>query len=158
MPSAEASRRNLEKALASPRFHRPLPLRSPQESRVIKRLAWQWFTDEEPRCPLRELARLLGVSQAYIQKLVRQFKVNPPKQLERTLRGYGGFSVSASGQMQRPRVRILATFEELQEAREQSERMRLRGLLRPLCARSLRFCLARSKSSRQRGLFQLFWP
>ena len=59
-----------------------------------------------------------------------QFKVNPPKQLERTVRGYGGFSVSASGQMQKPRVRILTTFDELREAQEQSERMRERGYLR----------------------------
>ena len=85
---------------------------------------------EEPRCLLRELARLLGVSQAYVQKLVRQFTVNPPKQLERTVRGYGGFSVSVNGQLHKPRVRILATFEELREAQEQSDRMRERGYLR----------------------------
>jgi hypothetical protein len=130
MPSAEASRRNLEKAFTSPRFHRPLPWRSPRESHVIKRLAWQWFAGEEPRCPLRELARLLGVSQAYIQKLVRQFKVNPPRELMRVVRGYGGFSVSASGRFQKPRVLILTTFGEFQEVREQSERMRERGYLR----------------------------
>ena len=136
MPSIEASRRNLEKAKT--RWRPPRPWRSPHETRVIKCLAWQWFIGEKPRCSLRELARRLGVSQTYCQKLMRQFRASPPNDLELVVRGYGGPSISASGELQEPRVRILTTFEELREAQEQSERLRAGDLLRPAHARSQR--------------------
>jgi hypothetical protein len=141
MPSTEASRRNLDKAFASPRFHRPLPWRSPQETRVIKRLACQWFMGEEPRCPLRELARRLGVSQTYVQKLVRKFAADPNKILRQTgrlKRSCGMTSISANGRMQVPFERQLATFEQLNEAKHMSRKMRERGWLRSLASKETR--------------------
>jgi hypothetical protein len=131
MPSPETSRRNLEQARAQ--WRPPRPWRSPQETRVIKRLAWQWFMDEEPRCPLREIARRLGVSHTYVQKLVREFVANPNKMLRQTghlKRGYGMTSVSANGRMQVPFERRFATFEQLNEAQTMSRKMRERGWLR----------------------------
>ena len=107
----------------------PRPRHSPQETRLIKRLAWQWFIGEGPSCSLPDLARRLGVSQTYCQKLMRQFRSNPLSDLDLVLRGYGGLSISASGQLQEPRIRILTTFEELREAQEETKRMRERGYL-----------------------------
>jgi transcriptional regulator with XRE-family HTH domain len=88
---------------------------------------------EEPRCPLRELARRLGVSQTYIQKLVRGFAADPSKtlrQASRLVRGCGMASISANGRMQIPYERRSATFEQLNEAQQISRKMRERGWLR----------------------------
>ncbi len=111
MPSPEASRRNLEKAKAH--WRRPAPWRSERETRLIRRLAWQWRCNEGPRCSGRALARLLGVSHTYIQKLMREFA----RGISRRNRGDG-----------------LATFEqlrlELRYAQEETGKMRERGWLR----------------------------
>jgi hypothetical protein len=139
MPSPETSRRNLAQARA--KWRPPRPWRSPQETRVIKRLARQWFMDEEPRCPLRAIARRLGVSHTYVQKLVREFAEDPNTMLRQTgrpKRGYGMASVSASGRMQVPFERRSATFEQLNEAQAMSRKMRDRGWLRGPGFRSLR--------------------
>jgi hypothetical protein len=139
MPSPETSRRNLEKARA--KWRPPRPWRSTQESIVIKRLACQWFMDEEPRCSLRELARRLGVSHTYIQKLVREFAAEPSKMLSQTsrpVRGFGMASISANGRMQIPYERHSATFEQLDEAQAMSRKMRERGWLRSRSRRELR--------------------
>lgn len=50
---------------------------SDQETRVIRRLAWQWCRSQQPICSGREIARRLGVSHAYIQKVLREFAANP---------------------------------------------------------------------------------
>jgi hypothetical protein len=96
---------------------------------------------EEPRCPLREIARRLGVSHTYVQKLVREFATNPGKmsqELGRLVHVPGMVGVSANGRMQIPYERRSATFEQLNEAQEISRKMRERGWLRPAHARSQR--------------------
>lgn len=111
MPSTEASRRNLEKARA--KWRRPRPLRSAQESRVIKRLVWQWFIYRGPeKWSARAVGRRLGVSHTYIQKLVREF-VAVPSKIERMVR-------SAH----------LATFEQLSHAQEETRKQKMRAWLR----------------------------
>jgi hypothetical protein len=110
MPSPETSRRNLEKANAVRRP--PLPWRSLEETRLIKALAWQWFKLNEPRCGLRQIARHLGVSHAYVQKLVREFRADPRNVLQQQ-RAYGR-----------------GTFAEFQRARGETVRMREHGSLR----------------------------
>ncbi len=112
MPSLEASLRNLAKARA--KGHPPRPWRSSQETRVIKRLAWQWFTYRGPgKWSARAVGSRLGVSHTYIQKLVREFVADPSK-IERDVRG------------SHP-----ATFEQLSRAQEETRQQRERGWLRP---------------------------
>src|SRR5262249_28063839 len=111
MPSLEASLRNLAKARA--KWRPPRPWRSAQESRVIKRLVWQWFRYSGPgRWSVRALGRRLGVSHTYIQKLVREFAGDPGK-IDRLVRS----SHSAS-------------FEQLSQAQEETRKQRERGWLR----------------------------
>jgi len=78
MPSLEASLRNFAKARAN--WRPPRPWRSASESRVIKRLVWQWFDSKDPRkWSGRAVARWLGVTHTYVQKLVHQFAIDPTK-------------------------------------------------------------------------------
>ena len=113
MPSLEASLRNLVKARA--KWRPPRPWRSAQESRVIKRLVWQWFRYSGPgKWSVRTLGRRLGVSHTYIQKLVREFAVDPDK-IERLVRNSR-----------------LASFEQLRCAQEETSKQKERGWLRPL--------------------------
>ena len=96
---------------------------------------------EEPRCSLRGLARRLGVSHTYIQKLLREFATEPSKMLRQTarpVRGFGMASISANGRMQIPYESRSATFEQLNEAQAMSRKMRDRGWLRGPDSRSLR--------------------
>jgi hypothetical protein len=80
MPSYESSMRNLAKARA--RWRRPLLWRSNQESLMIRRFAFQWFTCRDPRRPSgRSWARQLGVSHTWVQKLAREFQADPSKML-----------------------------------------------------------------------------
>jgi hypothetical protein len=113
MPSPESSRLNLAKANARRPPGTPRPWRSEQESRVIRRRAWHWFTsDRGATCPARRLARLLGVSHTWIQKLIREFETDPSKIL-REVRTYGP-----------------ATLDDLRRAQEETVRDRQRGWLR----------------------------
>ena len=114
MPSLEASLRNFAKARA--KWHPPRPWRSYQETRIIKRLVWQWFTYRGPgKWSVRGLARWLDVSHTYIQKLVRQFRTD-------------------ASEMQREALRhTAATFEHLSRAREETRKEKERGWLRPPC-------------------------
>lgn len=113
MPSFEASLRNLEKARAA-WSHPPRPWRSAQESRLIKRLVWQWLISREPRkWSGRAVARWLGVTYTYIQKLVREFATNP-SQIERDAHRH-----------------FPATFEQLRRAQEETHKEKERGGLRP---------------------------
>jgi hypothetical protein len=95
MPSPEASRLNLENAKIYWRASRPW--RSKQETRV-----------REPRCSGRAIARKLGVSHTYIQKLRREFAANPTAMVDkasRVVRLPGGAMVSANGRMLLPECR-----------------------------------------------------
>ena len=111
MPSPETSRRNLQKARA--RWRQPRPWRSYQETRVITRLVWQWFKYQGPRKSSgRAVGRWLGVSHTYIQKLVREFAIDPSN-MQREERIYGP-----------------ATFERLRHAQEETRKEKERGWLR----------------------------
>jgi len=127
----EARLANIKKARAA-RKRAPLPWRSLAESRVIERLVWQWWLStkpssvpnsssssakggkgkEKPWAKYR-VARFLGVSHTWVNKLVRRFEADP----ERTRRRMTAFAP--------------ATFEKLREARAetlwQREHNRLRG-------------------------------
>jgi hypothetical protein len=101
MPSPESSRRNLEKARA--RWRAPLPWRSAQETRVIRLLVWQWFEYRGPgKWSARSVARRLGVTHTYIQKLVREFATNPIRIVREVRSSYP------------------ATFEQLSRAQEET--------------------------------------
>lgn len=98
MPSRESSLRNLEKARA--KWRRPRPWRSSQESQIIRRLVFQWFTCRDRSRPSgRDWARRLGISHTWLQKLVREFKADPGKmwQLQRT-KGDPKFAEFSRGQ------------------------------------------------------------
>jgi hypothetical protein len=111
MPSPESSRLNLQKARE--RWRRPRPWRSERESLVIRRRAWNWFTsDRGATCSARRLARVLGVSHTWIQKLIREFETDPSKIL-REVQIYGA-----------------ATLDDLRRAQEETHRDRERGWLR----------------------------
>jgi hypothetical protein len=76
MPSYESSMRNLERA--DQKFKPPRPWRSSQESEMIRRFAFQWFTCRDASRPSgRDWARQLGISHTWLQKLVRQFQADP---------------------------------------------------------------------------------
>lgn len=112
MPSREASLRNLEKARANWQ-HPPRPWRSPQETRVIKSLVWQWFNSQEPqKWSARKVARWLGVTHTYVQKLVREFKKDP-SEMHRQARFSGP-----------------ATFDQLERARAETRMNKENGRLR----------------------------
>jgi hypothetical protein len=131
MPSLEASLRNLARARA--KWRPPRPWRSDSESRVIRRLTWQWFSGQEPCCSGRELARRLSVSHTYVQKLAREFAVDSSKMLRQTgraVRAYGMASISADGRIQVPCEPRSANFEQLKEAQKMSRKLRERGWLR----------------------------
>ncbi len=83
---------------------------------MIRRLVWQWFTYQGPgKWSARAVGRRLGVSHTYIQKLVREFAVDPSK-IERVVRS------------SHP-----ATFEQLSRAQEETWQQKERGWLRPPC-------------------------
>jgi hypothetical protein len=110
MPSRESSLRNLAKAQA--KWRAPRPWRSYQETCVIKRLVWQWFNYPGPqKWTGRTVGRRLGVSHTYVQKLVREFAMEPSKML-------------------RGNWRCEATLDDLSRAQEQSRKERERGWLR----------------------------
>ncbi len=109
MPSYESSIRNLAKARA--KWRPPRPWRSSQESRMIRRFAFQWFTGGNKPSG-RAWARELGISHTWLQKLVREFTADPSKMW-----------------------RLQATrgdpqFSDLTRAREYSRQMGDRGELR----------------------------
>lgn len=104
---------NLLKARSSPRWHPPRPWRSKEESRMIRRFVFQWFTCRDRNKPSGlPWARALGVSHTWLQKLEREFVVNPDE--VRRLQAYGD-----------------PTSARLSRAQEYTQRMRGRGELRP---------------------------
>src|SRR5271156_447515 len=67
---------NIQKARAA-RRRSPLPWRSGLESRVIEQLAWQWWLSPAPKWPALRVARLLGVSHTWVNKLAKRFRSDP---------------------------------------------------------------------------------
>jgi hypothetical protein len=138
---AQAARRiNIQKARAA-RKRAPLPWRSGLESRVIEQLVWQWWKQKTETgggygmvaSPLRfaqgkafasgegkrkgqmaalRLARALGVSHTWVNKLVKRFAADP----ERARKRNGAFAS--------------ATIETLERAREETRWQREHGRLR----------------------------
>jgi hypothetical protein len=109
----DARIRNLVKARKSPRWHPPRPWRSKEESLMIRRYAFYWFTCRDRNRPSgRSWARQLGISHTWLQKLFREFTADPTEMFE-LQRRHGD-----------PR------FTELSRAREDSREMRERGELR----------------------------
>jgi len=123
---------NIQKARAA-RKREPLPWRSGLESRMIEQLVWQWWVLEvrssrlevgeesaNAAKPLRRdkpwakyrVARLLGVSHTWVNKLVKRFEADP----ERIRRRMAAFAP--------------ASFEKLERAREETRRQREYGRLR----------------------------
>jgi len=110
MPSREASLQNLAKARL--RGRPPRPWRSDSESRLIRTFVWHWHLGHGPWCSGRALARWLGVSHTYIQKLTRML----PRNESDFLREVAHFGVP--------------TTDGLRRARQESHRQRECGLLR----------------------------
>jgi hypothetical protein len=81
--------------------------------RLIRRIVWQWFNSEQPeKSSGRAVARWLGVSHTWIQKLLREFAGNPSRmQREERLHGQ-------------------ATITQLSHARELTREQKERGWLR----------------------------
>jgi DNA-binding transcriptional regulator YhcF (GntR family) len=137
MPSPEASRRNLEKARA--RWRPPRPWRSYQESRLIRQLIWQeWsLAQKHPQYRLpssRALARELGVSHTWVQRLLRKAKGNPDK-LQKQLRGHG-----------------FAKIDDLRAAQQKSREMAVRGELRDVAVTKAKMSWAcRRAIARRKG-------
>jgi hypothetical protein len=74
----DARRKNLAKAMASPRYHPPRPWRSEEEGHMIRRFVLQWMTCRDRSKPSgRAWAKLLGISHTWLQKLVREFTADP---------------------------------------------------------------------------------
>jgi hypothetical protein len=123
MPSYESSMRNLAKARA--KMRPPRPWRSSQESRMIRRFAFQWYTCRGSKPSGRAWAKQLGISHTWLQTLVREFTVGP------------------SEMWRLQAVKGDPKFAELTRAQEHSRQMSERGELRGDSNLSRRAKLAR---------------
>jgi len=111
----DARMKNLAKARKSRHYHPPRPWRSEQESEMIRRFTFLWFTCRDSNKPSgRSWARQLGISHTWLQKLVQEFQRNPDDMWRLQL---------AEGD---PKL------TDLGDAQECSRAMRQRGELRPL--------------------------
>jgi len=118
MGTYSAAMSNLDKAMLH--WRRPRPWRSKAESAVIKRLVWLWFNHCGPgqtRESIHGVARTLGISRSYVQKLIRIFERNP-SEMQRADQQYGP-----------------ATIAQLSRAQDETRRQRERGLLRTISKR-----------------------
>lgn len=101
--------------LSRHRYHLPL-WRAPSESDLLRRLVLQWEHKRQKygfaECGKRALARKLGCSQTWVQKLCREYR-QAPERLQRIVLRKG-----------------MASFEQLLGAQEQTRQMRERGQLR----------------------------
>jgi len=106
--------RNLAKARNSPQWHPPRPWRSKEESEIVRRYAFWWFTCRDPRRPsCRAWAKQLGISHTWLQKLVQEFEADPDAMWQ-LQRAYGD-----------------PTLSQLNEARERTQELRKLGGLHP---------------------------
>ncbi|MGH9717141.1 MAG: hypothetical protein ACRD4R_10500 [Candidatus Acidiferrales bacterium] len=131
---ARAARlRNIHKARAA-RKRAPLPWRSGIESRVIQQLVWQWWNDPGSRkWPAYRVARFLGVSHTWVNKLVKSFHADPHR-VRRRMRAFAP-----------------ATFATLLRAREETRRQRQRGWLRgPIRWRKVAYTLGQNDDRAQK--------
>ncbi len=109
----DASMANLRKARASSKWHPPRPWRAEEESRMVRRFVYQWFTcRDRNRLSGRSWARQLGVSHTWLQKLVREFREHPDE-TQREMGRYGD-----------------PTLAQLNRAQEYTCQMKERGELR----------------------------
>ena len=121
---------NIQKARAA-RRRPPLPWRSGLESRVIEQLVWQWWQSPAPKWSAVRVARLLGVSHTWVNKLAKRFRSDPA----RFRRRYFPFAP--------------ATLDKLQRARQETLWHRQHGRLRgPIRLRRVRYTLGRQNSHR----------
>lgn len=137
----EARLINIRKARAA-RRRAPLPWRSEMESRIIEQLVYQWWVTTSGQWPAYakatagkpttagrpwakyKVARLLGVSHTWVNKLVKRFEADP----ERMRRRMAAFAPTS--------------FEKLERAREETRRQRERGWLRgPIRTRRVKLTL-----------------
>lgn len=113
MPSHRTSWENLYYK-AWPKWRRPRPWRSNEESHVIRLCVYQWLTCRDRNRPSgRSWARQIGVSHTWVQKLARRYQSDPTEMLEESNRNSS------------------PTFAELRRAREVTAQMRQQGKLRP---------------------------
>jgi hypothetical protein len=113
----DASMKNLRKAFESERYHPPRPFRSKEEQLMVRRFAlWWWTCRDSGRPSARAWAKQLGVSHVWLLKLVRRFETDPGE--VRRLQAYGD-----------------PTSEQLNCAKEYTQRKRDRGELRSTCRR-----------------------
>lgn len=120
----EARQQNIRKARAA-RKREPLPWRSGLESRIIEQLIWQWWLSTEPRkWPAYRVARFLGVSHTWVNKLVKRFQSDPGR-MRRRMRAFAP-----------------ANLEKLERARQETRWQREHGWLRePIRFRRVRYTL-----------------
>ena len=120
---------NMAKARAA-RRRAPLPWRSGLESRIIEQLVYQWWNSSEPRKWAKyRVARFLGVSHTWVNKLVKRFHADPG----RARRRMAAFAP--------------ASFDKLQRAREETRRQREMGWLRgPIRLRRVKITLYGKKT------------
>jgi len=119
---------NIQKARAA-RRRPPLPWRAGLESRVIEQLVWQWWRSPQPRWPALRVARLLGVSHTWVNKLAKRFASDP----DRFRRRHSPFAP--------------ATLEKLERARQETLWHRQHGRLRgPIRLRRVRHTLPDGKT------------
>jgi hypothetical protein len=108
----DTSMENLRKAFESERYHPPRPFRSQEEQLMVRRLAlWWWTCRDSSRPSARAWAKQLGITHVWLLKLVRKFEKDPGE--VRRLQAYG-----------------YPTSEQLDRAKEYTQRMRNRGELR----------------------------
>jgi hypothetical protein len=115
MGTYSAAMANLDKAMLH--WRRPRPWRSQAESAVIKRLVWLWFNHRGPgqtRESIHGVARALGISRSYVQKLVRMFE-RDPSEMQREDRRHGP-----------------ANIAQLVHAKAETKRQKECGLLRTI--------------------------
>lgn len=141
----ESRQRNIRKARAA-RKRAPLPWRSGLESRVIEQLIWQrWLSVEPRKWPAYRVARFLGVSHTWVNKLVKRFEADPGR-ARRRMRAFAP-----------------ANLEKLERARQETRWQRQHGWLRePIRARRVKYwlqgkqraILAETKSEKRRRAAQ----
>lgn len=112
MPSYESSMRNLAKARA--KMRPPRPWRSRDESHLIGRYVFLWFTSRGQKPSGREWARQLCISHTWLQKLAREFQGDSTEMY---------FEVKRHG---------YPNYAQLVRAREYTQALRGRGEVRPV--------------------------
>lgn len=75
---SDASMENLSRVRSSPRYRPPRPWRSPEESDMIRRLAFQWSTCRDRNKPSASAwVRGLGITRAWLLRLAKKFATHP---------------------------------------------------------------------------------